>query len=125
MQVLRCEKSTDGGHINYVYEAALSNQKWLVPPLLLTPDCPPLAHLTGAVQVKRRYSDFEKLHESLCRRFRKIKNQMPQLPKTAWYTLDCLVYYRLSCTPNMMCESVWVNMGCAGHWGVCGPMWGV
>lgn len=64
IKVLRCEKSTDGGHINYVYEAALSNQKWLV---------------------KRRYSDFEKLHESLCRRFRKIKNQMPQLPKTAWY----------------------------------------
>lgn len=64
IKVLRCEKSTDGGHINYVYEAALANQKWMV---------------------KRRYSDFEKLQDSLSRRFRKLKKQLPQLPKTAWY----------------------------------------
>lgn len=61
--ICRCEKA-EGSYINYVFEAFLDEQKWLV---------------------KRRFTAFEKLHEALSKRFKRIKKSLPELPKTAWY----------------------------------------
>jgi hypothetical protein len=90
LQVLRCEKSTDGGHINYVYEAALSNQKWLVPPSPpLAPDC--LVPLT---------TDCGGSGEAAVLRLREAARvAVPQVPEdqepNATAPQDCLVHFRL------------------------------
>ena len=68
ISILRCEKA-DGSYINYVFEARLEEQKWLV---------------------KRRFTAFEKLHEALSKRFKRIKRSLPELPKTAWWALQQL-----------------------------------
>eukprot|EP00658_Telonema_sp_P-2_P035864 TRINITY_DN26022_c0_g1_i1.p1 TRINITY_DN26022_c0_g1~~TRINITY_DN26022_c0_g1_i1.p1 ORF type:complete len:355 (-),score=94.17 TRINITY_DN26022_c0_g1_i1:152-1216(-) len=63
--ITSCEKTNEGGeHINYIFDATMGDRTW---------------------QVKRRFTAFEKLHEALCKRFRRLKKSFPDLPKTAWW----------------------------------------